>query len=453
MDKIQLKEQVETIRQAFGYVNSFKDETFVVKIDSSLLNHPFFPILIKDIVLLHRVGIKIVLVPGTKHRIDEVLATYKITCRTVNGIRISPAEAIQYIKMAAFDVCNRIMTLLAENSANAIIGNWVKARAIGVRDGVDYLSSGTVEKLQTDIVKRIIGEGQIPIFPNIGWNARGKPYNISSNELALTISRELGAAKLFFITGFSGISAKKFKAPKSVYVSSDGTISQMTVEEAGHFIDLNARVKHAAEMELVTMAYHACRDGVRRVHIIDGRVEGMLLKEIFSNRGFGTMIYANQLDNIRPLMPADIPEVLRIIEPLVEEQVLIPRTAQQIEEKADDYVVYEVDGTIHGCGALHCFPDKSGEIAGIAVDSAYLNLGTGKKIVSYLIEKASKLKLKRLFVLTTQAADWFSELGFQPGRLSDLPAEKRATYNTRRNSLILTYRISSQRSRRRSVVE
>jgi amino-acid N-acetyltransferase len=453
MEKSQFKEQVETIRQAFGYINRFRGETFVIKIDSYLINHQYFSILIKDLVLLHRMGIRIILVPGTKHRIDDILETYKFQCRIVKGIRISPPDAIPYIKMAAFDVCNKIMTVLAENSANAIMGNWVKARAIGVRGGIDYQSTGMVEKIQADIIKKILEDGQIPILPNIGWNAKGTPYNISSNELALTISREMNAAKLFFITSGKGIMAQPYKIPKGIYVSSDGILSQMTVQEAGLFLDANDKVRHSAETELVSLAYQACKSGVRRVHIIDGREEGTVLKEIFSNRGQGTMVYANQLDNIRPMSQSDIPEVLKLMDPFVDEKALVPRTSADLEKKLDDYAVFEVDDTIHGCGALHCFPDKTGEIAAIAVDSSYLSMGTGNRIVTWLIEKAAKLKLKKVFVLTTQTWDWFSELGFLPGKISDLPQERKLTYNNKRNSRILIYPISSGRTRRRSLPE
>ncbi|MBD3391826.1 MAG: amino-acid N-acetyltransferase [Chitinivibrionales bacterium] len=453
MNKKRLKEQVETIRQAFGYITRFRGQTFVIKLDSALFGNAYFPILIKDLVLLHQMGIRIVLVPGAKQRIDQILATYNIKTHTVKGVRISPPDAVSYIKMAAFDVCNKLMTLLAENDTHAIIGNWVKARAIGVRDGVDFLSSGTVESLQTDIVRRTLDQGQIPIFPNIGWNAKGKPYNISSNELALALGRELGAAKLFFITGFGGISGRKTRVPPGVYVSSDGTISQMTVTQAGGFLDINASSRQSTALELVSLAYEACRGGIPRVHIVDGRVEGMVLKEIFSNRGFGTMIYANQHENVRPMVPADIPEVLRIMEPSVGEAALVPRTAGQLEKDLEAFAVYEVDGTIHGCGALHAFPGKTGEIAGLAIDQAYANLGSGARIVSYLIEKASTLKLKKLFVLTTQTWDWFASLGFTPGTLNDLPAEKKKAYNRKRKSRVLTYSISPRRTKRPSVVE
>ncbi|HAJ78893.1 MAG TPA: hypothetical protein DCO75_03910, partial [Fibrobacteres bacterium] len=102
MDRQQLKEQVETIRQAFGYINRFKNQTFVIKIASSLIENPVFPVLIKDITILHNVGIRIVLIPGAKTRIDEVLANYGIKCKTVDNVRISQPEAIPFIKMAAF---------------------------------------------------------------------------------------------------------------------------------------------------------------------------------------------------------------------------------------------------------------------------------------------------------------------------------------------------------------
>jgi amino-acid N-acetyltransferase len=454
MDKQKLKEQVETIRQAFGYINRFKNETFVIKIESSLISHPFFPILIKDIAILHQIGIRIVLVPGAKTRIDEVLSTYGIVCKTVDNIRISPPEAIPFIKMAAFDVSNKIMTMLAENNTNAVIGNWVRARGIGVRDGTDFQSSGLVEKLQKDIINNVLQEGLVPIFPNIGWNAQGKPYNLSSNELAFTISNELKAAKLFFITDFGGIVAKDFIVPKGVYVSSDGFVSQLTVDEAKKFIDANAKARNKGVIELASMAYRACRNGVSRVHIIDGRVEGMVLKEIFSNRGFGTMIYTNQFENIRSMAHADIPEVLQLMQPSIDEGVLVSRTEQELEDRLADYNVYEVDGTIHACGALHlCGANRQAEIAGVAVDEMYASLGIGRKLIEYLIAKAIKLKVRQVFVLTTQSADWFSQLGFTKAAIKDLPKERQASYNMKRNSLILTYKISAFKSKRPLAVE
>lgn len=441
MEKAKLKEQVEVIRQVFGYINQFTNETFVIKLESSLLQSPFFPILIKDLVLLHNMGIRIILVPGARTRIDEILNTYNIKCETINGIRVSTHDAIPFIKMAAFDVSNQIMTLLAEAGAHGVIGNWVKARSIGVRNGIDFQSSGIVEKLHTDVLKNVLEDHMIPIFPNIGWNAKGKPYNLSSNELAYTISTELKAAKLFFITDNNSLTTSSFKAPHGIYVSSTGTISQMNVEQAGIFLEKNRSDSYNEMLEMVSLAHRACVNGVKRVHIVDGQTEGMILKEIFSNRGLGTMIYANQHENIRQMVVADIPEVLALMQPAIEQQILIERNAQDLEEKISDYAVYEVDGTIHACGALHVYNDRQAEIAAIVVDEMYSKLGIGKKMISYLIDKAIALHLKAVFVLTTQTSDWFVQLGFVEATIADLPAHKQEHYNYKRNSLILRYKL------------
>lgn len=441
MEKSKLKEQVEVIRQAFSYITQFKNETFVIKIESSLMPDPLFPILIKDLVLLHRMGIRIVIVPGARTRIDEILATYNVKCDTYKGIRISTHDSIPFIKMAAFDVSNQIMTLLAEAGAHGVIGNWVKARSIGVRNGIDFQSSGLVEKLHLDGVKNVLEDRMIPIFPNIGWSAKGKPYNLSSNELAFTISTELKAAKLFFITDNLSITSGKFTIPAGVYVSSSGTVSQLNLEQAGIFLEQNKSNDYNEMIELVSLAHKACNAGVRRVHIVDGRTEGMILKEIFSNRGLGTMVYANQHENFRTMTASDIPEVLALMQPAVEQQILIARTAQELEDKLDDYVVYEVDGTIHACSALHIYKDKQAEIAAVVVDEMYSKLGIGKKMISFLIEKARSLNLKAVFVLTTQTSDWFSQIGFTEATLSDLPPEKQQNYNFKRNSLILRFKL------------
>ena len=439
MAALKLKEQVELIRQVFGYVNQFKGKSFVINIDSRVILSPLFPILVRDLVLLHRLGINIVLVPGAKVRIDEVLTKYQIPWEYREGVRISAPESIPFIKMAAFDVSNSLMTLLAENKTDAIIGNWVRARGIGVRDGVDFQCAGTVDRIKIDIIKSVLNQNLIPIFPNIGWSARGKPYNISSLELAATLSQELLAEKLFFITGESLQSIASYTLPTGVESNKDGMVSRFTVEEAKEFLSLNSKRSGDEQINLLSLACASCERGVRRVHIIEGNLEGVMLKEIFSSRGFGTMIYADEYSNIRPMVYNDIPEVLRMMEPLVEREILIPRTHGMLEEQCDSFVVYEVDGILHACGALRSYSGNRGEIAGLAVDETYASMGIGKKIVSFLLEKARRQGMEQVFVLTTQTSDWFSDLGFYEGTKEQLPREKHANYDIKRNSVVLCY--------------
>lgn len=439
MDNSKLKEQVDTIRQAFGYINTFKGKTFVIKIEGNLLvENKHLQTLMNDIVVLHQMGIRIVLIPGAKSIIDDVLDKFNIETLSVGGIRISTQESIQFIKMAAFDAANRLMTLLAENRTSAIIGNWVKARGMGIIDGIDYQHTGKVDNIDTNKLEMTLDAGIVPIFPNIGWNTNGKPYNISSNELALSISRKLKASKLFFLTAKGQLLEKDFDIPQGVEISQDGTISQLTLNEAREFLELNPPNGMNESLELISMGYDACSDGVKRVHILDGKIEGILLKEIFSNRGLGTMIYSNQHENIRKMEHKDISTALSIMNDLIKKGVLVKRDFNQIEEKINDYMVYEVDGMIHGCGALHFYDEGlSAEIAAIAVDHSYENMGTGRKIVAYLIEKAQRKGAEKLFLLTTQTTDWFEALGFIKGSVEDLPEEKKEIYDHKRNSTVL----------------
>lgn len=116
----------------------------------------------------------------------------------------------------------------AENKINAVIGNWVRARSLGLRDGVDFQSTGN-------------------------------PYNISSNELAAILSSELQAAKLFIVTEFGGIYKNEYKIPDNITISEDGLLSRLNLQEAEEFLKLNAGNEQKSGLEVVALALTACR--------------------------------------------------------------------------------------------------------------------------------------------------------------------------------------------------
>jgi len=116
--------------------------------------------------------------------------------------------------------------------------------------------------------------------------------------------------------------------------------------------------------------------------------------------------------------------------------VLLRRTAEQIQEKREDYAVFEIDGSVHACGALHNWGEGQGEIAAVASDPLYSGMNLGRRVVGYLIEKARKKGMNRVFVLTTVTQDWFETLGFREARLDSLPERKRKVYDQSRNSKV-----------------
>lgn len=440
MEPEQLREHVETIREVFSYLKQFRGTTFVLKIDVAVLSDPLFSVLVKDVALLHEAGIRIAIAPSAKERIDEVLGTYRLPYTFVNGIRVTSEEAIPFIKMAAFDVSNRVMTMLSANGMTAVIGNWVRARGIGVIEGVDYQSAGLVESVRVDTVRKVLDDGVVPIFPCIGWSSVGTPYNISSNELAVVVATSLAAEKLIFLTARAGFSAEAFAVPETIPIAPGGRLANFSLPDLDAFFAANPG--READLELLQRARRACAGGVERVHILDGRSEGVILKETFSNLGSGTMVYSNRYGGIRAMTMNDISDVLRMMRPLVDRGILLPRTESQLEGILQDFIVFEVDDSVHACAALHEFPEKVGEIAGIAVDEHFLHLGVGPKLVDYLCERARRRGLSSVFVLTTQTADWFQKLGFIEADPAALPEKKRLSYNLQRKSRIFVKSLS-----------
>ena len=410
-----------------------------MKIEDTLLDNPAFPVLVRDIAQLHSVGIKILIVPGTRSSIDRQLKAYGLEATFKNGIRLTSQEALPLAEQASLGAAQHILSHLTANGINGIQGNWVQARSLGVLDGVDYMQTGKIESIEKDIIEKLLYEGFIPILPPIGWNKLGHAYNISSTELATEFSHYLSVGKLFFIGEEGGIKTEglaRGKLTKKLELSDRGLISALDINQAKEILEMNRQLPFA-QRDYLENAIKACCAGVKRVHLLYGIGQGSILQEVFSSRGNGTMVYANEYLNLRPAKIEDIPYMLSIMQNYVERGLLLSRSQEDIEAKLGDYVVYAVDNAIHGCGALQAYENASYEIAAIAVDANYRDAGIGEAVVNFLIEKAKKLKAKKLFLLTTQASDWFYTLGFKDGSMKDLPKSKMEKYNLCRNSKIM----------------
>jgi amino-acid N-acetyltransferase len=447
MDKLSWS-QVDLIREAFHYQSRFAGSTMVFKIDFPVTEDPGFPALMKDLALLAQTGFRVVIVPGAKEWIDAVLAKYGIVSAYAGTARITTAAAIPFVEMAAFHVAARFMTALSGNRVDGVVGNFVRARGLGVVEGRDMENTGAVDKVFTGAISRILDLGMPPILPCIGHNAAGRPYNVASDEIALAAAAALGAAKLFIISLNGGIRAGAYTLPGGLETGEHGRIVRLTPAEAAAALAANGGDKPGEAppdraLGELALALRACRAGVERVHIIDGREEGAVLRELFSNLGAGTMVYADEQESIRSLKSADIPDILRLMEPLMRQGILIRRDSAAIQEKKADYAVFEIDGSVRACGALHDRGEGQGEIAAVAADPAYPGMGLGRRIVDFLIDRARQQGLRRVFVLTTRTQDWFESLGFKESSPESLPEQRRRTYDRSRGSKIFTLDLSA----------
>ena len=194
-------------------------------------------------------------------------------------------------------------------------------------------------------------------------------------------------------------------------------------------------------MTKLTHAIRAGKEGVERIHIIDGREQEGLLGEVFSNEGIGTLIYANEYQAIRPAQKKDVRAIHNLIQQGVQTDELVKRTRGELEKIIGDYFVFEVDRNPVACAALHVYPEQNmAELASVFVDSRYENQGIGGKLIAYAENVARARGVARLFALSTQAINYFVQKGgFKLGQPDDLPPIRREKYeqNGRRSQVLI----------------
>ena len=181
--------------------------------------------------------------------------------------------------------------------------------------------------------------------------------------------------------------------------------------------------------ELLIAAATACNRGIPRVHVLNGRQQGVLVDELFSNEGVGTMVHADSYRIIRELREDDIPELLGMIGRVVRRTKLVARTYEDINARIEDYRVMTIDDNVVGCVALHEYASENcAEVACLYVKQAHEGRGYGFELVEHAEGLAKQKNIPRVFALTNRAADFFKRAGFTQTDLNALPAIRREQF-------------------------
>lgn len=425
---------VHWFRRATPYVHAHRGRTFVIAIGGEAVADARFAELIHDLALLHGLGIRLVLVHGARPQIEERLALRGAELRYVKGLRITDDLALACVKEAAGAVRVEIEALLSLGTANSPMagvripvasGNFVTAKPLGVLDGVDHLHTGVVRRIDRDSLCRRLSDGAVALMPPIGYSPTGEVFNLSAADVARSAAIALKADKLIFLLEEPGVTDESGNIVPNV-LSQD--VQELFCDSPPMPEDLAQSLRAGAD---------ACIQGVGRVHLIGRRTDGALLKELFTRDGVGTMITASPYEELRPARIDDVGGILALLRPLEEQGVLVRRSRERLETEIDRFFLTERDGMAIACAAIYCFPQQNlAELACVAVHPDYRENARGDKLLEHIEGTARAHGIGRLFVLTTQTAHWFRERGFEPARLSDLPVEKQALYNYRRNSKV-----------------
>jgi amino-acid N-acetyltransferase len=425
---------VAWFRGSSPYIHAHRGRTFVICLGGEAVADPGFSHLIHDLALLHGLGIRLALVHGARPQIEERLNTRGVQMHYINGLRVTDDAALTCVKEAAGAVRVEIEALLSMGLANspmaglrirAASGNYVTAKPIGVRDGVDYCHTGEVRRIDGEGIKQRLDSGAIIIIPPLGYSPTGEVFNLSAAEVAASVAIALNADKLIHLVEGEGLT--------------DAHNRPITNLEPREVDSLLKQRKHLPEdlIQHLQAGISACRCGVKRVHLLKRQLDGVLLQELFTRDGVGTLITGEPYEETRTARIDDVGGLLELIQPLESKGILVRRSRELLETEIEHFTIMERDGLVVGCAALYPYrQERMAELACVAVHPNYRDGGRGERLLEQMETQARAQGIQQLFLLTTQTAHWFLERGFVPSDLDDLPMQRRQLYNYRRNAKV-----------------
>jgi len=420
------------LRGILQYIPRFREKTFILSVDGAIVTDENFANILLDVAVLRSLNIRVVLVHGASAQIQALARGQKVTPSDLDGSGVTDAATLKLALTAANRLTHEILEGLSANDLRAASSNAIIAHPMGILQGVDHLLTGKVERVDVDLLQTLLAQDVIPVIPPLGFDGDGKTYRVNSDGVALAVAEALKAVKLIFITTADGLYFQN-KLIRQMIV---GELEALLEKGKSEFSNGSfSKAKHAAA---------ACRAGVQRVHVINGRVDEGLLAEVFSNEGIGTLIYANEYQQIRPAKKKDVRAIKALTQSAVESDELLKRTRASIEKFLGNYFIFEIDKNPVACVALHSYPEHGkGELASLYVSASHENQGIGRKLIQFVENKARESGLSELITLSTQAFTYFqSKGGFVEGSPNDLPPARREKYDqSGRNSKVLVKKL------------
>jgi amino-acid N-acetyltransferase len=438
------KDFVNWFRSATPYIHAFGGRTFVIAFGGEVVDEKQFVALSHDLNLLASLEVRLVLVHGARPQVEQRLKRAKITPVFHNGLRVTDDEAMEAVKEANGAIRVDIEALLSMGLVNSPMagadirvasGNFVTAKPLGVRDGVDLQHTGEVRKIDAISIQKRLDDGELVLLSPLGYSPTGEAFNLSLEDVAVSAAIALDADKLIFMMDSQG-----------VFNLRGELLREMTAEKAKNLLknvqnyaqNNEAPVNFSDDVNYyLPAAVRACEQGVARTHLISRHIDGAIIQELFTLEGIGTMVTELSLETMRQANIDDVGGILKLIEPLENDGVLVRRGRERIEMEIDHFYVMEHDNRTIGCAAIYPFAtERMAEFACLAIDPQYRGGGRGDKLFNYCQNRAKQLGFKQLFCLTTRTEHWFIERGFIEGSIEKLPTEKQKLYNFQRKSKV-----------------
>lgn len=279
------------LSEALPYIRRFAGCTLVIKYGGNAMTEPELKEgFAKDIVLLKLVGINPVIVHGGGPQINEMLEKIGKIGEFVQGMRVTDGETMSIVEMVLGGQVNKeIVSLLNVHGGKAVgitgrDNHFIRAKKLKVntpeQKGVDIGQVGEIDSMDCTLIKQMVSAGYIPVVAPIGVGEHGEAFNINADLVAGRLAAELNAEKLVLMTNITGVMDKQ------------GTLLTNLTPDDIHRLVADGTLS-GGMLPKISSALEAAQNGVKAVHIIDGRVPNVLLLEIFTDKGIGTMILGN----------------------------------------------------------------------------------------------------------------------------------------------------------------
>jgi amino-acid N-acetyltransferase len=431
---------VQWFRSATPYIHAFGGRTFVIAFGGEVIDEKQFAALSHDFNLLASLEVRLVLVHGARPQIEQRLKRYKLETKLVNGLRVTDDDAMEVVKEANGAVRVEIeaqlsMGLINSPMAGANIsvasGNFVTAKPLGVRNGVDLQHTGEVRKIDATSIQKRLNEGELVLLSPLGYSPTGEAFNLSLEDVAVSAAIALDADKLIFLMDSVGIFNLRGELLREMTAAKAKNLLS-NIQKNDSPLNVSEDVNY-----YLPAAVRACEHGVSRTHLISRHIDGAIIQELFTLSGIGTMVTELPLETMRQAVIDDVGAILQLIEPLENEGVLVRRGRERIEMEINHFYVMEHDNRVIGCAALHpFFNEKMAEFACLAIDPQYRGDGRGDKLFNFCQNQANELGFSQIFCLTTRTEHWFQERGFTEQSIEKLPHQKQQLYNFQRKSKV-----------------
>ena len=257
---------VNWFRDSSPYIHAHRQRTFVISFGGEAVKDQNFANHVHDFALLNSLGIQLVLVHGIRPQIDERLLHRHSPSQFVDHLRITDDLTLQYVKEAAGTVRVEIEALLSMGLANSpmagakirvVSGNFITAKPIGVIDGIDFVHTGKVRRVDQHHIKQQLELNNVVLISPVGYSPSGEAFNLCAEDVATEVAIALDAEKLILMTEQDVITP-----------DTDALVAQLTYSEAESFLQQQTTLDQVIKKPLAA-AIRACQNGVKRAHLIN----------------------------------------------------------------------------------------------------------------------------------------------------------------------------------------